>query len=273
MLDEIGSRVRLLRKERGWNQRELCRRAGLSARYLVQLESGSANLSVLRLADVARALDVSLVRLLSGLGPVQDAEEALVSHWTASSKETRERVKQAFGIAHVAKVALIGLRGAGKSTVGRAVGKQLRWDFVELDEEVRTMAGMTLRDLFEYHGVEQYRTLRMQALQQVLAREGSTIIEVGGSVVLDDEAYTRLKESCYTVWLKATPFEHLKRVKDQGDTRPMSGRINPLGELRAILLEREPFYGQAREQIDTAGVSLPTVIERVAEACGRAQNE
>ena len=161
------------------------------------------------------------------------------------------------------KVALVGLRGAGKSTIGREVASQLGWTFVELDAFIRDRAGMPLRELFEYHGVERYRSLRLEALEVVLAASGDAIIEVGGSIVMDDEAYARLRASSQTVWLRASPEEHLARVRAQGDMRPMSGREDPLGELRAILVQRRPLYALSQEQVNTSELGLQGSVHAV----------
>jgi XRE family aerobic/anaerobic benzoate catabolism transcriptional regulator len=263
MLDVLGIRIRELRKARGWSQRELGARAGLSVRFLVQLEGGTGNASVLRLADVARALGLSMVSLFSGLGPVEDPEHQIMVGWRDMSAGGREQVMALLGVSSGQKVSLVGLRGAGKSTVGQAVCAKLGWCFVELDDRIREIAGMGLKDLFEYHGMERYRELRLQVLEQVLSEQGDVMIEVGGSVVLDETAYGLLKERTETIWLRATPYDHLQRVKEQGDTRPMAGRINPLGELRAILQTREPLYAQADHCVETSQLSLQGVVDVV----------
>jgi XRE family aerobic/anaerobic benzoate catabolism transcriptional regulator len=122
---------------------------------------------------------------------------------------------------------------------------------------------MDLQDLFEYHGMDRYRELRLQVLDEVLNEEGNLIIEVGGSVVMDESAYALLRRRTMTVWLRATPYDHLQRVKAQGDIRPMAGRINPLGELRSILEIREPLYAQADKQLFTSDMSLEAAIRGV----------
>jgi XRE family aerobic/anaerobic benzoate catabolism transcriptional regulator len=235
LTESLGSRVRARRTELSWSQRQLAERSGLSQRFLVQLERGDANPSITRLADLAGALDCTLTDLLQGLGPQP-----------------------------LRKVALVGLRGAGKSTVGRALAAHRGWGFVELDVQVEARAGMTLAEIFEFHGAEHYRSLARQALREVLEAPEPVVIEVGGSLVLDPEAYGLLRKGCRVVWLRARPETHLVRVREQGDLRPMTGRSNPLGELREILAAREPLYGLADDVVDTEGLSVDQVVARTA---------
>ncbi len=256
LLVGLGERIRSLRNQRGWTQAELCRRAGISHRFLVQVEAGSGNPSLMRLSDLASALECSLVALLAGLGPSLDETDHLVRVILAMDPRRRQHVMRESGHYSGRKVALVGLRGAGKSTIGRRVAKTLGWQFIELDAFIRKEAGMPLGELFEYHGVERYRALRLEALEGVLAAAGDAIIEVGGSIVMDDEAYSRLRASSETYWLRASPEEHLQRVRDQGDMRPMSGRSDPLGELRAILKQRRPLYGLSSRQFNTEKLGL-----------------
>jgi len=236
VLLEIGHRIRARRQERGLSQKALCSAAGVSPRFLVQVESGEANPSIARLAALAEPLGVTLSALLEGLGP------------------NVER-----------KTALVGLRGAGKSTIGAVLADRTGCELVVLDREVERLAGMSLAEVFEFHGVERYRALAREALAEILARPGDAVIEVGGSLVTDEELYARLRAGCRVVWLRASPEEHLRRVREQGDLRPMRGRSNALGELREILTAREPLYGLAELQIDT-DARPPEVVVRELQA-------
>jgi XRE family transcriptional regulator, aerobic/anaerobic benzoate catabolism transcriptional regulator len=267
LLQGLGARIRSRRTGRGWTQAELCRRAGISHRFLVQVESGSGNPSLMRLSELATALECSLVSLLGGLGGSTDELDRLVVLAGEMSPERRRLLLNTAG-GSGRKVALVGLRGAGKSTIGARVAAALSWDFVELDGYIREQAGMPLRELFEYHGVERYRALRLEALESVLAASGDAVIEVGGSIVMDQEAYARLRASSETVWLQATPEEHLRRVKEQGDTRPMAGREDPLGELRGILKQRRPLYALSRFRLDTVEHGLRGSVERLVGLIG-----
>jgi XRE family aerobic/anaerobic benzoate catabolism transcriptional regulator len=222
----------------------------------------------MRLSDLAGALECSLVTLLAGLGPEIDELDRLTR--AIRKLEGRERQQLLLELEKGAgrKVALVGMRGAGKSTIGRRVAAERGWAFIELDAYIREQAGMPLRELFEYHGVERYRSLRMEALESVLASPGDAIIEVGGSIVMDEEAYARLRISSDTVWLRASPEEHLQRVKEQGDMRPMAGRADPLGELRALLTQRSPLYSLSRLQLNTSELGLEGAVSRLSEYLG-----
>lgn len=263
VLQELGKRVRNLRKQAGLSQRELCSQAGLSVRFLVQLEGGTANVSVQRLSDLCEVFQIPIADLFGSVGAEKQPEHELVGAFYTAPKSIQNQVSNLLGLAVDRKVSLIGLRGAGKSTIGKEVSMAKTWSFVELDERIRMRAGMSLRDLFEYHGMERYWQLRLEVLDEVLGEPGDAIIEVGGSVVLDQSAFRVLRDRTQTIWLKATPYDHLQRVKEQGDTRPMAGRMNPLGELRSILEEREPLYATADHMVDTSAGSLEEAFQAV----------
>lgn len=258
LLHELGSRVRAARQARGWSQAELSRRAGVSARFLVDLESGAGNISVLRLAEVAQAVEVSLAALLGGLGPVADEADALAS----LSPEQRRRALAAVGGGR--KVALVGLRGAGKSTVGPLLAERLGAAFVEVDAEVEARAGMQLGEIFEYHGAARYRELEREVLEGLLARPEPLVLATGGSLVTAGETWEWLRGHARSVWLRASPEAHLARVAAQGDHRPMRGRPDALAELRGILAAREPLYGQAALRVDTDARDPGRVVEEIA---------
>jgi XRE family aerobic/anaerobic benzoate catabolism transcriptional regulator len=251
LLSSLGERVRSARRERGWSQRALAANAGISPRFLVQLEAGEANVSLQKLAGLAAAFDCSLVTLLAGAGPVRDAVDRIASAARDQSPQELDHLVLALEGARKEKVALVGLRGAGKTTVGRAVARVAGCSFVELNRRVEEQAGMSLGEIFEYHGVERYRALSQESLEAVLAEPGPCVLEVGGSLVLDQVAYDMLRDHTRVVWLAASPEEHLRRVAAQGDTRPMAGREDALGELQAILERREALYALADQRVDT----------------------
>lgn len=255
MLAPLGNRVRALRQARGFSQAELARRAGLSARFLVDLEGGG-NVSVARLAEVATALGVSIATLVGGLGPVADDADRLAG----LDPERRRRALLATGNA---KLALVGLRGAGKSTVGGFVAARQGVPFVEVDAEVEALAGMRLGEIFEYHGAGRYRELEREALRRVIERPGAAVLATGGSVVTASETWGELRQSARTVWLRASPETHLARVEAQGDFRPMRGRADALAELKAILEARNPLYARAEVTVDTEGRSVEEVVGMV----------
>lgn len=257
LLHSLGRTVRGLRAEHGWTQAELARRAGVSARFLVELEGGTGNISVLRLAEVARALDVSLATLVAGLGPVHDAADELA----ALDPERREALLRR--VRGDRKVALVGLRGAGKSTVGARLARRLGVPFVEVDQVIEELAGVRLGEIFEYHGPARYRELERAALDRELARPGGVVLATGGSVVTAPDTWAMLKGETRTVWLRASPESHLSRVEAQGDFRPMRGRANALAELEAILAGRTPLYAEAALQVDTEQLDIDGAVERI----------
>lgn len=220
--------------------RELSEHSGLSQRFLVQLEHGEANVSVARLADLADALGTTVVDLLSD---------------TASPSPPRKSI-----------VALIGLRGAGKSTLGAKLAKRLRVPFVELDSLVEEAAGMRLGAIFELHGGTYYRKLEYDALRDFLRRTDGAVLATGGSIVQAPETYELLRRHALTVWLQATPEDHMSRVVAQGDARPMANRANAMAELRAILRMREPLYAQADHVINTSELGLDGSLKALVKA-------
>lgn len=234
ILPLIGERLRKRRKDLGLSQAELARRAQVSPRFLVQLEGGIANISVQRLVEVCVVLDLSLSELFAGLGP-QGARP----------------------------IALVGLRGAGKSTIGARLAQRLDLPFVELDERVEAAAGMTLAELFELSGEARFREVEARVLDRLL-EEGPLVLATGGSLVTAPETWARLRARARTVWLQARPESHLERVQAQGDLRPMRGRPDALKELRDILQQRGPLYAQAELAVDTEALGIEGVLDRVS---------
>jgi XRE family aerobic/anaerobic benzoate catabolism transcriptional regulator len=256
VLELLATRVRARRVEKGWTQEDLARVSGVSVRYVASLERGDANMSLLRLMEVATALEVSLVSLVAGAGPVRDASERLASMTGAARR-------RAMAIADApVVVALVGLRGAGKSTVGSRLAVRLGVPFRELDGVIEGRAGLPLTEVFEMHGEAGYRALEREALLQVLAAEGGMVLAVGGSFVTVEENWALLRRSARTVWLRATPELHLSRVRAQGDLRPMTGFGDAQAELARILAARSPSYAQAELTVDTTG-SVVGVVDRI----------
>ena len=225
LLPTIGDRLRARRLALGLTQAALSRAAGVSVRFLVQLEQGEGNISVNRLAEVCGALQLSLEALFAGLGPGAPQ-----------------------------KVALVGLRGAGKSTVGAALADALGAPFVELDRRVEERAGMRLGEVFELRGEVYFRSVEAAVVDEVLAEPGPAVLAAGGSLVTAASPWARLRERAYTVWLRADPEVHFRRV------------MEPLAELRAILDERAPLYAQAALTLDTDRLGVDGVVSRIAEA-------
>lgn len=236
-LRAFGRRVRELRASAGLGVSEAARAAGVSRRTWTEVEAGRANPSLAVLASLAEALGVSLPALLEGL----------------ERPRRRERV------------ALLGLRGAGKSTVGRALAQALEVPFVELDQRVESLAGMPLSEVFGLHGSEGFHRLEAEALEQVLAEGERVVLAAGGSLVDAPATFARLLSTCRTVWLRATPAAHFQRVVDQGDRRPMAHRPRAMEELEELLRAREPLYAACERSVATDGRRPADVARELRE--------
>lgn len=234
----LGRRLRARREAAGLSLSDVAGRSGVSRRHLTEAEAGRANLSVLRLLDLARALDV----------PV----ETLVRE----TEGPRDRI------------ALVGLRGAGKSTLGLRLALRLEVPFVELDQRVEALAGLRLGEIFGLHGEEGFHRFEAEALEDVLREGERVVLAVGGSVVARPTTFERLRRTCRTVWLRASPAEHFERVQAQGDRRPMADRPRARAELEALLRVREPLYAACDDVVDTRGLDLDAAFEALTTAIG-----
>jgi XRE family aerobic/anaerobic benzoate catabolism transcriptional regulator len=273
LLARLGERVRETRARRGMTRRILARDSGVSERYLAQLESGRGNGSVLLLSQVARALNLPLAELLRDENE-QSIELALIQQLlqrlpAAKLAKVRAQLVRDYGSAYGARenrIALIGLRGAGKSTLGAALAKQLAVPFVELDHEVEAEAGTSLHEIFLLHGQAGYRRYERRALERTLEKNERSVIATGGSIVSEPGTYDLLLSACRTVWLRAAPEEHMARVAAQGDYRPMAGNREAMDDLRRILAGREALYAQADVTIDTAGKNVERSLAELVRA-------
>ncbi len=239
LLETLAQRVRSLREGRQWTRSRLAREAGLSLRYLARVESGDGNISVLRLYDLARALGISADRLLNRGTPGGPA----------------------FRIHR--PVALVGLRGAGKSTVGPLLAGRLELPFIEMDDRILEESGLPLDQLFELHGERYYRQLERRTVRAILDENRPEVISAAGGVVNDKETWEMLLDGATVIWLRATPEDHWKRVIAQGDRRPMADHPAAMQELRSILRHREPVYGDAHITVDSSEIT-PEEVAAVA---------
>lgn len=235
----VGANVRALRKARGWSRKDLAARTGISERFLADVETGVGNPSLLRLQTLARTFAVELVTLLA---------------------TTRDQVPR--------HVTLLGLRGAGKSTVGPLLGKRLHLPFVELDACVERASGLRIGEIFQVHGEAYYRATERAELQRLLAAEPA-VIAVGGGIVTDPQSFQALRTRSRSVWLQARPEDHWQRVLAQGDTRPMADNEQAFADLRRILAQRDGLYRQAEMVVDTSKHSLAHVVDTLAKALTR----
>jgi len=284
LLVELGRRLRARRRARRLSVKALAARSALSARYLIQLEAGDGNASVRKLAPLARALDLPLSALLSE-GPRGALDALLCALSPEELREAHALLRARFpaaapmsaGGAGGRVVALLGVRGAGKSTVGRALAARLGWRFVELDAEVERRAGLGLSEIFALHGEPYYRRLEREALGEALGEglgealgEGreALVIATGGSLVTCDETFELLRARAELVWLAADAEEHWRRVLRQGDQRPMRDHPHAMTALRALLAERAPLYARAAHRVETTGRAVDEVVALVLAALG-----
>ena len=269
----LGRRVRGFRNRRGMTRKMLAAEANVSERHLAQLETGDGNISVLLLQRIATALSVSIGELFMD-AHVADRETAVILKRlerlpAARRREIVARIQSDIeddGKARDGRIALIGLRGAGKSTLGARLAADLNVPFIELDREIEQDAGVDLAGIFSLYGQAGYRRFENRALERVLATHGRAVISVGGGVVSERETYDRLLASCFTVWVKAKPEEHMARVVAQGDLRAMEENDEAMEDLRDILAAREPLYGMADFQLETSGDSVDESFSKLKRA-------
>ena len=262
---DVGRRLKARRQALGWTLKTLASSSGVSERYLILAEQGEANLSLNKLRAVCGALNLPLTALLSE-GLRGDLDGLLASRSPTELAEVADWVRHRFGASRRPLVALLGVRGAGKSTVGRALARRLSRTFVELDARIEHAADLRLSEIFAVHGEEYYRRLERQALLELTLGGEAAVVATGGSLVTDPENFTRLRESAVTVWLRATPEEHWDRVLQQGDRRPMRDHPQALAELRALLAAREPLYRLADLAVVTSGRDASDVVDEIAAA-------
>lgn len=271
-LKELGQKVRALRVAAGRSIQELAQLAGLSPRFLSEVEAGRGNISVARLARIARVLerplqslipanknDVSLrgrVWELVGGCPVEELEE--LSNWLSARRQ--KKIPRS--------VALVGVRGAGKSTIGRLLARRLGIPFVEFDAMLEKEAGISLVELFTIHGESYYRQLERDVMQKFLATSPRVVLATGGSLVTDRETWATVRRQCHTIWLKARPKDHWDLVVAQGDIRPMRNNPSAMEELKALLRSREPLYAQAEIVMDTSKHTPEESVALIAKAWG-----
>jgi XRE family aerobic/anaerobic benzoate catabolism transcriptional regulator len=268
----MGQNVRGARTRRGMARKAIAQNAGVSERYLAQLEAGEGNASVLLLRSVARALEMPLTdlldarersverrlirRLLDGL-PAHRLEEVVFRLLRDFGEESASRRR---------RVALVGLRGAGKTTLGSALAAELRLPFVELDREIEREAGIGLSEVFLLYGQNGYRRIERRCLERVMKAHPEMVITAGGGIVSEPDAYDLLLRHCFTVWVKASPDEHMARVVAQGDLRPMHGKVEAMDDLKRILDAREPLYRKADVTLDTSGDDPQQSLSKLRQA-------
>jgi XRE family aerobic/anaerobic benzoate catabolism transcriptional regulator len=262
-LRRLGERVRTLRHQRGMSRKALARQAKVSERYIAQMEAGLGNCSIVLLRRIARAIGLPVTQLVhDGAEPPLDlvlltqflerlppdtlaqARRLVTDHFRTASDDRHRRSK---------RIALIGLRGGGKSTLGALLAERLGVPFIELDREIERRAGASLSEIFEMFGQETFRRAERDALDDVLRQHPHFVIATSGSIVTEPGTLETLLSSCFTVWVRAEPQDHMKRVMAQGDMRPMAHSARAMEDLISILRSREPLYAKAEAALTTTG--------------------
>jgi XRE family aerobic/anaerobic benzoate catabolism transcriptional regulator len=242
LLRDIGARVRNARAKRGMTRRALAEQSQTSERYLAQIEAGSGNPSVLVLDAIARALDVEATDLMPP--PRRSAPAARAAH--------RER-----------RIALIGLRGAGKSTLGGMLAERLGAPFIEIDKMIERDHGAPVSTLFEVYGQGTFRRYERECLTRIVASRESAVIATAGGIVADDRTFAQLLDQTHVIWLEASPTDHMRRVMEQGDFRPMAHNRDAMNDLVAILDARAADYGRAHARLETSGKTIAAGLEEL----------
>ncbi|MDJ0778796.1 MAG: helix-turn-helix transcriptional regulator [Gammaproteobacteria bacterium] len=264
VLVTLGERVRALRERRGITRKSLAASTGVSERHLANLEYGDGNPSVLVLQQVADALDCALAELTGDVTTRSPEWLLLRSLLQHRDEATLRRVRiaiadlldEAPADSSVRRIALIGLRGAGKSTLGQMLARELGFEFVELSREIEALAGCSIGEIQALYGAGAYRRHERRALEQVIDNHREVVIATPGGLVSEAATFNLLLAGTATVWLQARPEDHMLRVIEQGDFRPMAGSDEAMSDLRSILSAREPFYSKASYRLDTSTAPL-----------------
>lgn len=268
LIARLAARVSEARKLRGIPRRVLSERSGVSPRYLAQLEAGKGNISVLLLYRVAAALDLKIDALLAQETTIEHDAERIATLYRDAPSDVRDKVRDLLmprnpALLRAGRICLIGLRGAGKSTLGRLAGEALKIPFVELNEDIERAAGMPLAEIMAFYGESGYRKMEAEALDRVCAAHDRLILAVAGGIVAEASTYARLLDQFHSVWIRTSPAEHMQRVRAQGDVRPMEGNPQAMGHLKDLLLSREALYGRASAQVDTSNKPINSSLNEL----------
>ncbi len=260
-LVSVGERVRNARARKGISRRALSEMSEVSQRYLAQVESGQGNISIGLLLKIAEALNVGIEWLVAKEDPWHSDFGLFSFLIRGATKEQRRRVLEILNPEfqdprRVNKIALVGLRGAGKSTLGRRAAAALGLQFLEIDEEIEATSGMPVNEIFSLYGQEGYRLLERQCLDKIVSIHDGVVLAVAGGIVSKPDAFNFLLQNFHTIWLRAEPQEHMQRVRAQGDERPMTGNPDAMEDLRGILTSRESLYSRAEAQLSTSNATL-----------------
>lgn len=267
-LEQLGNRVRTMRGLRGMSRKVLSSASGLSERYIAQLEAGQGNVSIVLLRRVSAAMGAHLEDIIpsADMSPDSLVIRDLIRNATPQQIAKAKEVLSGHGIPRHAGIALIGLRGAGKSTLGRLLAESIGWKFIELNKEIEKQSELSVAEILALYGQEGFRRKEQEALAHLLAQRDPIVLATGGGIVSEPVTFDLVLSSFYTVWLRAKPEEHMGRVRKQGDLRPMADNRSAMEELRTILLSREPLYARAAAEVDTAGLTIDKAAEKLRKA-------
>ena len=274
---EVGRLVRLARAKRGMTRRQLAADSGASERYLAQIEGGQGNPSVIVLKTIAQAMDMHITELLPITGKRHEAAVRInellrrldASELPALEDLIEQRLAEGAASARARRIALVGLRGAGKTTLGQLLAKQLDWPFVEINRVIEQEYGASIAMLMDMSGVSAFRRHERAALENVIAAHDKVVIATAGGIVSDPDTYALLLRRTHTVWVQALPQEHMSRVIAQGDFRPMAENRAAMADLVAILDARSPDYAQAEAKLDTSGDTVKQSLSKLAKLVQR----
>lgn len=281
LLVALGERVRNLRARRGLTRKAVAQAAEVSERHLANLEYGIGNASILVLQQVATALHCSLAELVGDVTTSSPEwlliRELLERRGEADLRRARIALGELLGTAsgdpaRHRRIALVGLRGAGKSTLGQMLADDLDVPFIELSREIEKLAGCSVREIHDLYGTNAYRRYERRALEETIQIYGEVVIATPGGIVSDPATFNELLSHCTTVWLQAAPEEHMGRVAAQGDTRPMAASKEAMDDLRRILAGRAAFYSKADLSVDTNGQDLAQSFQALRTAVREAMS-
>jgi XRE family aerobic/anaerobic benzoate catabolism transcriptional regulator len=273
-LKMLGERVRAERSKRELTRKDLAKVAAVSERFLAQLETGHGNISIIRLRRIAHAMSMGVERLAQEKKGDVPEMAGVVALLEKLKPEERRRAQamllEKFGAKNEeerrGRIALVGLRGAGKSTLGAVLAERMGAPFIELDRRIEQESGVKLSAVFDLYGPSGFHRMEREALERVLETQERFVLATGGSIVNEPETYARLRSACFTVWLRAKPEDHMQRVIAQGDRRPMAGSQWAMADLRKILAGREPLYEKADASVNTSGKTIKQVAGELAAA-------
>jgi len=268
---QIGLRVLSERQAQQLSRRELAERAEVSQRTIVLLETGVGNISIALLYRIANALEHSVEWFLATDELARGEADRIADYYKSAGPVEQQRILNVLSLSATAsakskRLCLIGLRGAGKSTLGEQLGQTLSMPFVELNNEIEQLSGMSTQELMSLYGQEGYRKLERQALEKIVEHKQSVILAAAGGVVSEPDTLVYLMAHFHTVWLKASPEEHMNRVREQGDERPMAGNPQAMVELKSILTSRESQYASADAMVDTSAQTIEQSHEDLIQA-------